>query len=118
MLYPQWFEGGSSAPRPPAAALDRGRHPARSDPAGHPTPGQLLTGGLVVVAGVYVHHRPAGWDRTRRAASRVRRWLAETYPAIRAQARREGGVVLWLDEMGSARMRRRAAPGRRSARPR
>jgi transposase len=30
----------------------------------------------------------------------VRRWLAETYPAIRAQARREGGVVLWLDEMG------------------
>ena len=24
----------------------------------------------------------------------------ETYPAIRAQARREGGVVLWLDEMG------------------
>src|SRR5512132_1283396 len=30
----------------------------------------------------------------------VRRWLAETYPAIGAQARREGGVVLWLDEMG------------------
>ena len=30
----------------------------------------------------------------------VRRWLAETYPAIRAQARREGGMVLWLDEMG------------------
>jgi transposase len=30
----------------------------------------------------------------------VRRWLEETYPAIRAQARREGGVVLWLDEMG------------------
>jgi transposase len=30
----------------------------------------------------------------------VRRWLAETYPAIRAQAKREGGVVLWLDEMG------------------
>jgi len=27
-------------------------------------------------------------------------WLAETYPAIRAQARREGGVVVWLDEMG------------------
>jgi transposase len=30
----------------------------------------------------------------------VARWLAETYPAIRAQARREGGLVLWLDEMG------------------
>jgi transposase len=30
----------------------------------------------------------------------VRRWLATEFPAIRAQARREGGVVLWLDEMG------------------
>src|SRR5262245_30263457 len=30
----------------------------------------------------------------------VGRWLAETYPAIRAQARREGGVVVWLDELG------------------
>jgi transposase len=30
----------------------------------------------------------------------VARWLAEEYPAIRAQARREGGVVVWLDEMG------------------
>jgi transposase len=30
----------------------------------------------------------------------VRRWLAETYPAICAQAKRDGGVVLWLDEMG------------------
>jgi Winged helix-turn helix len=39
----------------------------------------------------------------------VRRWLAETYPAIRAQARREGGVVLWLDEMG---VRADAAAGR------
>src|SRR4029434_2765323 len=29
----------------------------------------------------------------------VRRWLAETYPAIRAQAKREGGMVVWLDEM-------------------
>ena len=39
----------------------------------------------------------------------VRRWLAETYPAIRARARREGGVVLWLDEMG---VRSDAAAGR------
>jgi transposase len=30
----------------------------------------------------------------------VRRWLAETYPAIRALAKREGGMVVWLDEMG------------------
>jgi transposase len=39
----------------------------------------------------------------------VRRWLAEAYPAIRAQAKREGGVVLWLDEMG---IRSDAAAGR------
>ena len=39
----------------------------------------------------------------------VRRWLAGTYPAIRAQARREGGLVLWLDEMG---VRSDAAAGR------
>jgi transposase len=39
----------------------------------------------------------------------VRRWLAETYPAIRGQARREGGMVLWLDEMG---VRSDAAAGR------
>jgi DDE superfamily endonuclease len=30
----------------------------------------------------------------------VARWLEEAYPAIRAQARREGGVVVWLDELG------------------
>jgi transposase len=30
----------------------------------------------------------------------VRRWLVTEFPAIRAQARRERGVVLWLDEMG------------------
>src|SRR5918994_7093407 len=39
----------------------------------------------------------------------VRRWLAETYPAIRARAKREGGLVLWLDEMG---VRSDAAAGR------
>src|SRR5215218_7223091 len=39
----------------------------------------------------------------------VRRWLTETYPAICAQARQEGGVVLWLDEMG---VRSDAAAGR------
>jgi transposase len=46
----------------------------------------------------------------------VRRWLAETYPTIRAQAKREGGVVLWLDEMGSAQTRRPADPGHPSVR--
>jgi transposase len=39
----------------------------------------------------------------------VARWLATEFPAIRAQARREGGVVLWLDEMG---VRSDAAAGR------
>jgi transposase len=39
----------------------------------------------------------------------VRRWLEETYPAIRARARREGGVVWWLDELG---VRSDAAAGR------
>jgi transposase len=36
-------------------------------------------------------------------------WLAEEFPAIRAKAKREGGVVLWLDEMG---VRSDAAAGR------
>jgi transposase len=39
----------------------------------------------------------------------VARWLTEEFPAICAQARREGGVVLWLDEMG---VRSDAATGR------
>jgi hypothetical protein len=30
----------------------------------------------------------------------VTRWLEETYPAITSQARRDGGVVLWLDQTG------------------
>jgi transposase len=38
-----------------------------------------------------------------------RRWLPQDYPAICAQARREGGVVVWLDEMG---VRSDAAAGR------
>src|ERR671934_1959167 len=39
----------------------------------------------------------------------VARWLAEEFPAIRARAKREGGMVLWLDEMG---VRSDAAAGR------
>jgi hypothetical protein len=30
----------------------------------------------------------------------VARWLATEFPAIGARAKREGGVVLWLDAMG------------------
>src|SRR6266545_3438889 len=30
----------------------------------------------------------------------VARWLAEEYPAIVQAAKRDGGVVVWLDEMG------------------
>lgn len=30
----------------------------------------------------------------------IRTWLTETYPAILAQAKAEGGIVLWLDESG------------------
>ena len=39
----------------------------------------------------------------------VARWLATEFPALRALAKREGGVVLWLDEMG---VRSDAAAGR------
>jgi transposase len=39
----------------------------------------------------------------------VAHWLATEFPAIRAQARRDGAVVLWLDEMG---VRSDAAAGR------
>jgi transposase len=39
----------------------------------------------------------------------VARWLAEEFPAVRARAKREGGVVLWLDEVG---VRADAATGR------
>jgi len=39
----------------------------------------------------------------------VARWLATEFPAICAQARREAGMVLWLDEMG---VRSDAAAGR------
>jgi transposase len=48
----------------------------------------------------------------------VRRWLAEIYPAIRAQARREGGMVLCWTRWGSARMRRPADSGHPSVGPR
>ncbi len=39
----------------------------------------------------------------------VARWLATEFPAIQAQAKQEGGMVLWLDEMG---VRSDAAAGR------
>ncbi|MEV0052218.1 IS630 family transposase [Saccharopolyspora shandongensis] len=39
----------------------------------------------------------------------VRRWLEEDYPAIAARARREGALILWLDQTG---IRSDAAVGR------
>jgi transposase len=48
----------------------------------------------------------------------VARWLAEEFPAIRAQGRREGGVVCGWTRWGSARMRPPGGPGRRWAKPR
>ena len=39
----------------------------------------------------------------------VRRWLEQDYPALAARARREGAVVLWLDQTG---IRSDAAVGR------
>ena len=48
----------------------------------------------------------------------VARWLAEEFPAIRALAKREGGVVLWLDEMGIRSDAAADGRGRRWARPR
>jgi transposase len=47
----------------------------------------------------------------------VRRWLEEAYPAIRSQARREGGVVWWLDELGVRSDDAAGRSWRRSARP-
>ena len=51
-------------------------------------------------------HSTGPWSRTR---PRCAAGWPRSYPAIRAQARREGGVVLWLDEMG---VRSDAAAGR------
>jgi len=50
---------------PPAAHLDRRRHPTRGDLAGQTTASKLLVARLVVVAGVQVHGRPLG-QRTNR----------------------------------------------------
>jgi hypothetical protein len=44
--------------RPAAAGLDRGGLPAGGDLAGHAPLSQHLPAGLVVVAGVQMHHRP------------------------------------------------------------
>jgi transposase len=76
-------------------------------PALWPPAGPHHRGRLSARLGVQPPAAPAAGLEQNPAA--VRRWLAETYPAIRAQARREGGVVLWLDEMG---VRSDAAAGR------
>jgi transposase len=76
------------------------------------TPDQLgLTGFLWTregVAELIAQRYGRGLARTT-VGGYLRRWLAETYPAIRAQARREGGLVLWLEAMG---VRSDAAAGR------
>lgn len=40
------------------------------------------------------------WRAWEQDAERVRRWLQEEYPAIRAQARRVGAEIYWGDEAG------------------
>ncbi len=64
--------------------------------------------------GLYLHSWRFSPQKPKRRAleqnpAAVARWLAETYPAIVAAAKRERGVVLWLDEMG---VRSDAAAGR------
>lgn len=64
--------------------------------------------------GVRLSEKTAGeylrkWDMTPQKPARrawqqdpaaVQQWLAERYPAIRARAKRDGAMILWLDEMG------------------
>jgi hypothetical protein len=67
---------------PPATRLDRRRDPASGARTDHPALGQHLPTRLVVVAGIQVHHWPAGQpadpnDRVQVVASSPSsRWLA------------------------------------------
>ena len=56
---------------PPAAELDRGWQPAGSDLGDHLPFGQDLPAGLVVIAGIQVHHWPLGQHPTTPMVSRV-----------------------------------------------
>jgi transposase len=59
------------------------------------------TVGLYLRRWGYTSKRPARHSRHQGPAE-VEEWLLETYPAIEAQAEREGAEILWADEVGVA----------------
>ncbi len=59
------------------------------------------TVGLYLRRWGYTSKRPARHGR-RQDPDEVEQWLLETYPAIEAQAEREGAEILWADEVGVA----------------
>jgi transposase len=59
------------------------------------------TVGLYLRRWGYTSKRPARHAR-QQDPDEVEQWLLETYPAIEAQAQREGAEVLWADEVGAA----------------
>jgi transposase len=59
------------------------------------------TVGLYLRRWGYTSKRPARHAR-RQDPDEVEEWLLETYPAIEAQAEREGSEILWADEVGVA----------------
>lgn len=59
------------------------------------------TVGLYLRRWGYTSKRPARHGR-QQDPDEVEQWLLETYPAIEAQAEREGAEILWADEVGVA----------------
>jgi transposase len=59
------------------------------------------TVGLYLCRWGYTSKRPARHSR-HQDPDEVEEWLLETYPAIEAQAEREGAEILWADEVGVA----------------
>jgi transposase len=59
------------------------------------------TVGLYLRRWGYTSKRPARHGR-QQDPDEVEEWLLETYPAIEAQAEREGAAILWADEVGVA----------------
>ena len=59
------------------------------------------TVGLYLRRWGYTSKRPSRHAR-QQDADEVEEWLLETYPAIEAQAEREGAEILWADEVGVA----------------
>jgi len=59
------------------------------------------TVGLYLRRWGYTSKRPSRHAR-RQDPDEVEQWLLETYPAIEAQAEREGAEILWTDEVGVA----------------